>query len=128
MPLRLLLDENISPIVADQIRLKRPDIPVMSVHAWRDGGYLGASDDEILTAAHADGLTLVTYDTRILSDLRFRFDQGIPFAGLIFVADTPIAGNDFGALVRSLIYLWDRERDASWRDRLLFLRATQSGD
>lgn len=123
MALRLLLDENVSPVVSEQIGGKRPDIPVLSLHTWRDGALLSASDEEILGAAWAEGLTLVTYDTQILSDLRFRFDQEIPFAGLIFVDDASIAGNDFGALVRSLIYLWDREQAADWRNRLVFLKA-----
>jgi predicted nuclease of predicted toxin-antitoxin system len=123
MALRLLLDENISPVVAEQIGTRRPDIPVLSVHAWREGAFLSASDEEILEAAWAEGLTLVTYDTQILSDLRFRFDQGAPFAGLIFVDDASIAGNDFGALVRSLVYLWDREQSAVWQNRLVFLPA-----
>lgn len=123
MPLSLLLDENISPVVAEQIGTKRPDIPVTSIHTWREGAFLNASDEEILAAACAEGLTLVTYDTRILSDLRFRFDQGVPLAGMIFVDDASIAGNDFGALMRSLIYLWDREQAASWQNRLVFLPA-----
>lgn len=125
MALRLLLDENISPVVAEQIGTKRPDIPVLSVHTWREGALVSATDDEILAAAWAEGWTLVTYDTQILSDLRFRFDQGVPFAGLIFVDDASIAGNDFGALVRSLIYLWDREQSVSWQNRLVFLPASR---
>ncbi len=122
MALRLLLDENVSPVVAAQIGRKRPDIPVLSLHSWRDGAFLSASDEEVVSAAYAEGLTLVTYDTQILSDLRSRFDQEIPFAGLIFVDDGSIAGNDFGALVRSLIYLWDREQAADWQNRLVFLK------
>jgi predicted nuclease of predicted toxin-antitoxin system len=123
MPLALLIDENISPVVAEQLAIKRPDIQVLSIHVWREGAFLSASDDEILAAAHADGLTLVTYDTQILSDLRFWFDQAIPFAGLIFVDDASIAAGDFGALVRALIYLWDREHEAEWLSRLVFLPA-----
>ncbi len=124
MALHLLLDDNISPVVGEQIGAKRPDIPVTTIHTWRDGGFLSASDEDILAAAWAEGLTLVTYDTQILSDLRFRFDQCIPFAGLIFVDDASIAANDFGALVRSLVYLWDRECGADWTNRLVFLPAT----
>ncbi|MCX6360138.1 MAG: DUF5615 family PIN-like protein [Armatimonadetes bacterium] len=121
MALRLLLDENISPVVAEQVALKRPDIDVIGIHCWRDGAFLGAPDEAVLEAANAEGRTLVTYDTQILSELRFHFDQGIPFAGLVFIDGASIPSNDFGALVRALIGLWDREKEATWANRLLFL-------
>lgn len=123
MPLALLLDENISLVVAEQITLKRPDIAVQSIHLWREGVFLSAPDDAILEAACQENLTLVTYDTQILSDLAFWFEQGLPFAGIIFVDEATIPGKQFGALIRALIYLWDRERDADWRNRLIFLPA-----
>jgi predicted nuclease of predicted toxin-antitoxin system len=123
MPLLLLLDENIPPIVAEQIAQKRPDIPIVSMHAWRDGEFIASPDHAVLTAAGTEGRTLVTYDTQILSELALWFEQEIPFAGLIFVDDKTIPGNDFGALMRALIYLWDRERDAAWDGRLVFLPA-----
>lgn len=37
--------------------------------------------------------------------------------------DNHIREPNFGALVRALIYLWDRERDADWKGRLVFLPA-----
>ena len=126
MPLSLLLDENISPIVAEQIALKRPDIPVLSIHAWRDGVLLGMPDELVLSAAHEEGRTLVTYDTQILSDLAFWFEQEIPFAGLIFVDNATIPGSSFGVLVRALIFLWDRRRNLDWENRLIFLPAPRS--
>ena len=125
MALSLLIDENISPLVAEQVRAKRPDINVRSVHEWHEGAYLGVPDDAVLTAAYAEGLSLVTFDTQILSDLAFLFETGIPFAGLIFVDDKTIANADFGTLVRALIYLWDQEHTADWNNRLIFLPAPQ---
>lgn len=121
MPLSLLLDENISPVVAEQIRGKRPDIAIQSIHEWREGNYLGVPDEVVLSAAYEDGLTLVTFDTQILSDLAFLFESGTPFAGLIFVDDKTIANQDFGALIRALIYLWDQEHEADWSNQLMFL-------
>ena len=123
MPLSLLLDENVSPVVADQILQKRPEIRVRSVHHWRDGEYLGVSDLLLLEAAHEDGLTLVTYDTQILSELAYRFEEEVPFSGLIFIDDKTVASNDFGRLVRALIYLWDSQSERDWKDRLIYLPA-----
>jgi hypothetical protein len=119
--LALLLDENISPVVAEQIRGKRPDIAILCIHEWREGNYLGVPDEAVLTAAFEEGLTLVTFDTQILSDLAFLFETGVSFAGLIFVDDKTIANQDFGALIRALIYLWDQEHDADWNNQLVFL-------
>jgi hypothetical protein len=123
MALFLLLDENISPVVAEQLARKRPDIPILSLHVWRNGAYLGVPDEAVLTAACEEGRTLVTYDTQTLSELAFWFEQGTPFAGLICVDDGTISGNDFGALVRALIYLWDQQHDVDWKNRLMFLPA-----
>lgn len=121
MALSLLLDENISPVVTEQMALKRPDIPVQSLHLWRDGQYQETPDADVLTAAHAQGLTLVTYDTQILSELAHFFEAGIPFSGLIFVDDKSIPNNDFGALIRALSYLWDQQHMMDWQSRLIFL-------
>src|SRR5579871_1009834 len=121
MPLALLLDENISPVVAVQLARKRPDIPVQSLHTWREGALVGAPDADVLLAAYEEGWTLVTYDTQILSDLAVLFETGVPFSGLIVVDDKTIPSNNFGALMRSLVYLWDHEHTADWSQRLLFL-------
>lgn len=123
MPLSFLLDENLSPVVAERISQKRPDIHVQSIHHWREGEYLSVPDLLILEAAHEDGLTLVTYDTQILSELAYRFEEEVPFSGLIFVDDKTIPPNDFGRLVKALIYLWDAQSEMDWKDRLVYLPA-----
>lgn len=123
MALSLLLDENISPVVAEQIRRKRADIRIQSVSVWREGAYLSVPDETLLAAAHEEGLTLVTYDTQILSELAYLFEEGTPFSGLIFIDEKTIPGNDFGRLVRALIYLWDIHASLEWSGRLVYLPA-----
>ena len=123
MPLALLLDENISPVIAEQMARKRPDIPIESLHTWREGALVGAPDTDVLLAAYEEGWTLVTYDTQILSDLAYLFETGVPFSGLIFVDDKTIPGRDFGGLIRALIYLWDQQHSTEWANRLVFLPA-----
>ena len=121
MALSLLLDENISPVVAEQIRQKRPDILIQAVHQWRDGEYLSVPDEILLEAANDAGLTLVTYDTQILSELAFLFQEATPFGGLIFVDEKTVPSNDFGKLVRALISLWDMQNQMEWSGRLVYL-------
>lgn len=117
----LLLDEHISQVVLEQIRTRRPDVCIKGLFEWHDGEYMGVADESILLAARDEGLTLVTYDKQILSELPFLFASGTSFSGLIFVDKKTIANSDFGALVRSLIYLWDLERDSVWHNRLMYL-------
>lgn len=121
MPLRYLLDENVSPIVAEQIRQKRQDVLVESIHFWRDGALLGQPDSSVLSAAHADNRVVVTYDTQILSELYFWFAEARPFGGLLFIDDKTIASNDFGALVTSLIAFWNEHQAEDWDSRLAYL-------
>ncbi len=56
--LSLLLDENISPMVAAGVTKKRPEIAIMSLFHWQEGKLLGHGDELILIAAHEANLTL----------------------------------------------------------------------
>jgi hypothetical protein len=123
--LLLLLDENISLVVAEQIRNKRPALPVHTISEWRGGDFMGVADEAMLQAAWSEGLTLVTYDTQILSELSFLFSAGDDFGSVIFVDDKTIAGSNFGTLVRALISLWDKEHNSDWTNRLIFLQSPQ---
>jgi hypothetical protein len=130
MPLRLLLDENISSIVAEQIKQKRPDIPLETIHTWQPQGQgtigkliklIGKPDMYVLRVAHEYGLTVVTFDTQILSELYFWFAEERPFCGLIFIDEKTIANNNFGLLVNAIIAFWDKHSDEDWQNRLVYL-------
>ena len=60
--LSLLLGQHISSEIAEQIRSKRPEIPIWSLCEWRERVFIGAADPLILRAASDERLTLVTYD------------------------------------------------------------------
>ncbi|MFM7278848.1 MAG: hypothetical protein ACKO1I_14630 [Microcystis aeruginosa] len=49
--LSFLLDEHISPTVAEQISYKRPEISIFPLITWQKGRYLGDSDEIVLKAA-----------------------------------------------------------------------------
>lgn len=121
--LSFLLDEQVSPDVAVIVRRSRPEIPVFALLDWQDGIWIGESDEEILRAAGAEALTLVTYDQRTFPRLLQRWARlKKAHAGVVFVDERTIAPNDLPELARALIMLWDEHRDLDWLNRLAFLR------
>ena len=121
--LRLLLDEHISPSVAQQLIRRKPGVYAVPLQEWERGSYLGAGDDIVLAGAREQGLTLVTYDRRTIAPLlRSWADRGIDHAGVIFVDDRTLAPNDIRGLVRSLQQLWNAQQDLDWRNRCVFLQ------
>ena len=122
MSLRLMLDENMSYVVAEQVRQKRSDVIIESVYTWRAGAYLGAQDAELIAALHEKDWLLVTYDTQILAEQPFLFDGTLPFSGILFVDERTIAPKDFGGLVRSLTAFWTAHHTEDWTGRMGYLR------
>lgn len=121
--LSLLLDENLSPEIAVQITVKRPDILVTSVHHWQEGRFKSQRDEAILEAAHEAGLTLVTYDQKTILPVLVQWGQAeTDHSGVIFIDDRSFASNDFGAIIRALIKLWDDGYAVEWTNRVDFLR------
>lgn len=123
MSLRLLLDENMSQVVASQIQQHRPDLVVESVHIWRSRVYEGRSDRSLLQAARTEGLTLVTYDQKTIPPLLTEmYDAGESHAGIVFVDERTIPSKDFGKLTRALIFLWEQTSHENWQNRVRFLK------
>ncbi len=88
MSLQLLLDENMSQVVAVQLRSHRPNRIVESVHDWQDGAFEGRADEALLQAACAEALTLVTYDQKTIPPLLSEMSSnGESHGGIIFVND-----------------------------------------
>ena len=121
--LSFLLDENISPIVATEISKKRSEIPINSLFHWQEGKLLGHGDELILVAANQANLTLVTYDLRTSPPVLVEWGAAeISHAGVIFIDDLSIPSNNFGQIMRSLIWLWDNYSQDDWQNRLVFLQ------
>ena len=121
--LKLLLDEHVPPAVADGLKRLKGSITAHALRSWRDGSYLGRSDEEILFEAAREGLTLVTYDLdtipKILSD---HMRAGLSHGGVIFIPQNQIRSSDVGGLVRALSELHKRDGKADCTDRVVFLR------
>ena len=73
--LSFLLDEHVSPDVAAIVRRSRPEIVVFALLDWQEGIWIGQSDEEILRAARAQPLTLVTYDQRTIPRILQRWAE-----------------------------------------------------
>lgn len=118
----LLLDENISHVVATQVSTRRPDIHIESIFHWRAGTLTNTLDHFVLQAAAEDTLTLVTYDVSTIMPLVTEWGMaGRSHAGIIFIDEWTIRSSDLGGLIRALERLWDLEHDEDWTNRTQFL-------
>ena len=118
-----LLDENVSPIVAEQIVSKDPLARVSSMQRFRGGELLGVEDEAILQVAFQEKLTLITFDLSTIKPLLKTWaDEGRSHAGVIFIDDKTIAGNDYGVLTMAILQVWNRLKDIDFTDGVLFLQ------
>ncbi len=123
MSLQLLLDENMSQVVAVQLRSHRSGLIVESVHDWQEGTFEGRPDAALLQAAHAEALTLVTYDQKTIPSLLSEISSASEsHGGIIFIDDRTISSSNFGMLTRALLFFWDQHNNEDWENRIGFLK------
>lgn len=121
--LKLLLDEHISPGVADGLRRRNRALVVRYMAEWQSGNFLGEEDSVCLWEAAAQGLTLVTYDRRTIPPLLKAWaEAGRKHGGVVFVDEKTISPTDVGGLVRALTQLARKTGKWNWTDRFYFLR------
>ena len=121
--MRLLLNEQINPVVARQLRKRGHDVVTPE-----DLGTRGARDPEQLRAAATARRALVTYNIPDYQRLLFEWHQrGLSHWGIIFVSEKTVPQRNPGRLVRALNRLLAEHpaRDAL-RDQALFLTARES--
>ena len=121
--LKLLLDEHISPEVADGIRRRSRSLALHWMAEWENGNFLGQEDSACLLEAANERLTLVTYDRRTIPLLLKTWaEEGRNYGGVIFVNEKTISPADIGGLVRALTQLFKETGRWDWTDRVYFLR------
>ena len=121
--LKLLLDEHISPAIADGLRRRNRQLVVVCMAEWEEGKFLGQEDSACLKQAAAQGLTLITYDRRTIPLLLKAWgEEQRKHGGVIFVDNATIAPSDTGGLIRSLSDLSRKTAKWDWTDRICFLR------
>jgi hypothetical protein len=121
--LKLLLDEHISPDVANGLRRRHRTLEVRYMVEWENGQFLGQEDAACLRKAAAQGLTLVAYDRRTIPTLlKIWAEEERTHGGVIFVDDKTIAPADIGGLVWVLTRLARETGNCDWTNRISFLR------
>jgi len=121
--LKLLLDEQISPDVANGLRRRNRAIEVRSMVEWENGQFLGQENSPCLREAAAQGLTLVTYDRRTIPPLLKTWaEEERTHGGVILVDNKTISPADIGGLVWALTRLVRETGDLDWTNRVYFLR------
>ena len=120
---KLLLDEHISPAVADGLRRRNPSLTVVCMAAWEQGEFLGQQDSLCLQQAAVQGLTLATYDRRTIPPLlKVWAEEERKHGGVIFIDEKTISPADTGSLVRALSELAKTTTRWDWSDRVCFQR------
>ena len=120
---KLLLDEHISPAVADGLRRRNRSLTVVCLAAWERGAFLGQQDSVCLQHATAQQLTLVTYDRRTIPPLlKVWAEEERKHGGVIFVDEKTISQADMGGLVECLDRLAREARRWDWTDIAYFLQ------
>ena len=121
--LKLLLDEHVSPDVAEGLRRRSKSLTVHGLAEWEGGRFLGMADEVILKEAAAQKLTLVTYDRKTIPPLlKMWAEAGHAHGGVIFVDEKSIPPSDFGGLIRTLQKLFHDSTKWDWTNRVCFLR------
>jgi hypothetical protein len=127
--LKLLLDEHISPDVANGVQRRNRALVIRSrvIHSmaqWEGGNFLGKEDSVCLLEAAKQRLTLVTYDRRTIPPLlKLWVEEERCHGGVIFVDEKTISPADIGGLVRALISLVDEAGGMDWTHQVYFLRS-----
>ena len=121
--LKLLLDEHISPDVANGLRRRNRAIEIRYMVEWEDGYFLGQEDSAYLREAATQGLTLVTYDRRTIPPLLKTWaEEERTHGGVVFVDEKTISPADIGGLVWALTRLARETGNWDWTNRICFLR------
>ena len=121
--LKLLLDEHISPEVAEGLGRRKRTMVVRYIAEWEEGDFLGQPDSACLQEAGRQGLTLVTYDRRTIPPLLKAWaEEERKHGGVIFVDEKTISPADIGGLVRALSKLSKETGSGDWTNRVCFLR------
>jgi len=121
--LKLLLDEHISPDVANGLRRRHRALEVRYMAEWENGSLLGEEDSACLREAAKQRLTFVTYDRRTIPPLLKTWaEEGRTHGGVVFVDEKTISPADIGGLVWALTILARETGNWEWTNRIYFLR------
>ena len=121
--LKILLDEHISPAVAEGFRKRNKTVPIVALAEFENGRLIGLPDQDLLAEAARLGLTLATYDLRTIPPLLKSWaEQNRAHSGVIFIDEKTIPpSSDFGAISRALQKIAAAYTRDAWLNRVVFL-------
>jgi len=121
--LKLVLDEHISPTVAEGLRRRHRSLTVHCTAEWEQGQFVGQDDSAILEPAALKKVSLVTYDRRTIPPLLKSWaEEGRNHGGIIFIDEKTIAPSDLGGQVRAISNLVRKTVKWDWTNRICFLQ------
>jgi hypothetical protein len=122
--LKLLLDEHISPEVANGVRRRNRSLVIHSMAQWESGNFLGKEDSVCLLEAAKQWLTLVTYDRSTIPPLlKLWAEEDRCHGGVIFVDEKTISPANIGGLVHALISLANEAGEIDYTNQVYLLRS-----
>ena len=120
--LKLLLDEEISPVVAAGLRRRNGALIVSALAEWEDGNFVGKDTVDLLREAADQEWTLVTYDRlKIPPTLKTWAEEECLHGGVIFVDEEKIPLAETGALIAALSRVCREAESWEWTNCALWL-------
>jgi hypothetical protein len=98
MKLMILVDENMSKAISDQLKTHGVDASRATEHIAE-----GASDDDLLEYAYQNGYSLVTHDKRIQSHIDKRFEDGKEHCGVFIAPEKTQGPHGIGQVVNFIV-------------------------
>ena len=101
---RYLTDENISPIVAQEVGRLLTGCDILSILEWHNSRYVSKDDELILGQSEIEGLTLITYDRHSIRRILNRwYELERNHSGVVYINNATIRNNDFRSIIRALL-------------------------
>jgi len=116
-----LIDENLPPLIAGQLRQREPGILVYTI-GGPDAPPKGTSDPDILNWIEAHNCWLITNNRASMpSHLQDHLVAGKHVPG-VFIAPFPL---NIGALLEELTLLWGASLPDEYQDHIIYLPLTR---
>jgi hypothetical protein len=126
--MRVLLDCHISKATVPALRKRLPGLDAQHIADWRDGAYLSASDEDILSECHRERRLFVTFDQRTIPDLlRLWVSEQRPHSGVVFGDENTVKPGQPGAVARAIERLAREVGDSDTTNLIRFLRPPTVG-
>ena len=121
--MRLLLDCHISKSTVRALLKRASSLKIEHLADWRNGAFLMASDEQILTACHEERRIFLTFDQKTIPDLLRRWAaEERPHSGILFADENSIPPNQPGVLAAAIAAFAEKIGDQDWTNLVRFLR------